>query len=240
MRVIVIVKASKESEAGVMPDEKLLAEMGKYNEELVKAGIMLAGEGLHPSFEGQARPILRRQAHRRRRAVRGDQGARRRLLAVAGQVDGRGRRVGAKRCPNPSRRGVRGGAPAGLRGRRLRRGVHAGAARTGTAASRPDRGATEVARPRESRQLLFSYPRFLFLHAGLLHDRLRRLEPQPGRVLRGHVLGNAPEGFGTDAVLIPIFFSAWRKPTRLTMPSPGISRWLSSTSAGGRSCASER
>jgi len=52
MRVIVIVKATKESEAGVMPSEKLLAEMGKYNEELVKAGIMLAGEGLHPSSRG--------------------------------------------------------------------------------------------------------------------------------------------------------------------------------------------
>ncbi|WP_426754989.1 YciI family protein [Myxococcus sp. Y35] len=49
MRVMVIVKATKESEAGVMPSEKLLAEMGKYNEELVKAGIMLGGEGLHPS-----------------------------------------------------------------------------------------------------------------------------------------------------------------------------------------------
>ena len=53
MRVMVIVKASKESEAGVMPDEKLLTEMGKYNEELVKAGIMLAGEGLHPSAKGK-------------------------------------------------------------------------------------------------------------------------------------------------------------------------------------------
>jgi hypothetical protein len=53
MRVMVIVKASKESEAGVMPDEKMLTEMGKYNEELVKAGIMLAGEGLHPSSRGK-------------------------------------------------------------------------------------------------------------------------------------------------------------------------------------------
>ena len=53
MRVIVIVKASKESEARVMPDEKMLVEMGKYNEELVKAGIMLAGEGLHPSSKGK-------------------------------------------------------------------------------------------------------------------------------------------------------------------------------------------
>jgi len=52
MRFIVLVKASKESEAGVMPDEKLLTEMGKFNEELVKAGVMLAGEGLHPSSKG--------------------------------------------------------------------------------------------------------------------------------------------------------------------------------------------
>src|SRR4051812_9600868 len=53
MRFMVIVKATKNSEAGVMPSEKLLAEMGKFNEELVKAGIMQAGEGLHPSREGK-------------------------------------------------------------------------------------------------------------------------------------------------------------------------------------------
>jgi len=52
MRFIVIVKATKDSEAGVMPSTELLAAMGKYNEELVKAGIMLAGEGLHPSSKG--------------------------------------------------------------------------------------------------------------------------------------------------------------------------------------------
>ena len=52
MRVMVIVKATRESEAGVMPSEQLLAEMGKFNEELVKAGIMLAGEGLHPTSRG--------------------------------------------------------------------------------------------------------------------------------------------------------------------------------------------
>ncbi|MCI4566564.1 YciI family protein [Lysobacter sp. CFH 32150] len=52
MRVMVIVKASKDSEAGVMPSEELLTEMGKFNEELVKAGVMLAGEGLHPSSKG--------------------------------------------------------------------------------------------------------------------------------------------------------------------------------------------
>lgn len=53
MRVMVIVKATKNSEAGVMPGEDLLAAMGRYNEELVKAGIMLAGEGLHPSSKGK-------------------------------------------------------------------------------------------------------------------------------------------------------------------------------------------
>ena len=52
MRFMVIVKASEESEAGVLPDAKILAEMGRYNEELVKAGVMLAGEGLHPSSKG--------------------------------------------------------------------------------------------------------------------------------------------------------------------------------------------
>lgn len=53
MRVMVIVKASEESEKGVMPSTELLAAMGKYNEELVKAGIMLAGDGLHPSSKGK-------------------------------------------------------------------------------------------------------------------------------------------------------------------------------------------
>src|SRR3954465_11897925 len=65
MRFIVMVKATKDSEAGVMPSEQLLTEMGKYNEELVKAGIMLAGEGLHPSskgarvkFSGKSRTVI--------------------------------------------------------------------------------------------------------------------------------------------------------------------------------------
>src|SRR5574338_527158 len=53
MRVMVIVKADKDSEAGVMPSRELLTDMGKYNEELVNAGIMLAGEGLHPSSKGK-------------------------------------------------------------------------------------------------------------------------------------------------------------------------------------------
>ena len=65
MRFMVIVKASKESEAGILPSKELLAEMGKFNEELVKAGVMLAGEGLQASskgarvrFEGKKRTVL--------------------------------------------------------------------------------------------------------------------------------------------------------------------------------------
>ena len=52
MRFMVLVKADNQSEGGVLPDEKMLADMGKFNEELVKAGVMLAGEGLHPSSKG--------------------------------------------------------------------------------------------------------------------------------------------------------------------------------------------
>src|SRR3989441_7105502 len=53
MRVMVIVKANEDSEAGVLPDEKILTDMGKFNEELVKAGVMLAGEGLQSSSKGK-------------------------------------------------------------------------------------------------------------------------------------------------------------------------------------------
>ncbi|MES2129798.1 MAG: YciI family protein [Pseudomonadota bacterium] len=65
MKFMAIVKASKDSEAGVMPSTELLTEMGKFNEELVKAGVLLAGEGLHPSskgarvrFNGKARTVI--------------------------------------------------------------------------------------------------------------------------------------------------------------------------------------
>jgi hypothetical protein len=65
MRFMVIVKANGDSEAGVMPSTEMLAEMGRYNEELVKAGVMLAGEGLHPSstgvrirFDGKQRTVI--------------------------------------------------------------------------------------------------------------------------------------------------------------------------------------
>src|SRR5260370_33933081 len=65
MRVIVMVKANKDSEAGVMPSQKLLGEMGKFNQELIKAGMLLGGDGLHPSskgkrgrFSGQQRTVI--------------------------------------------------------------------------------------------------------------------------------------------------------------------------------------
>ena len=65
MRVMVIIKANKDSEAGILPDEKFLGEMTQYNEDLVKAGVMLAGEGLHPSskakrvrFSTKAAPVV--------------------------------------------------------------------------------------------------------------------------------------------------------------------------------------
>jgi hypothetical protein len=65
MRVMVLIKANEDSEAGVMPSQELLAEMGNFNEELVKAGVMLAGDGLHPSskgarvvFEGSERKVI--------------------------------------------------------------------------------------------------------------------------------------------------------------------------------------
>ena len=65
MRVMVVVKATRDSEAGVMPSQQLLSDMGKFNDELVKAGVMLAGEGLHPTsrgkrvrFEGKKRTVL--------------------------------------------------------------------------------------------------------------------------------------------------------------------------------------
>ena len=63
MRFMVIVKASKDSEAGKMPSEEMLGAMAKFNEELVKAGIMVDGAGLQPSAEGRAHPVLRRHAH---------------------------------------------------------------------------------------------------------------------------------------------------------------------------------
>jgi hypothetical protein len=100
MRVMVMVKASASSEAGAMPSEQLLAEMGRYNEELVKAGVMLAGEGLHPSAKG-----VRVQFSGRQRTVVDGPFAETKEL-VAGfwlwQVRSMDEAIEwARRCPNP-------------------------------------------------------------------------------------------------------------------------------------------
>jgi len=100
MRFMIIVKATKASEAGVMPEEKLLTEMGKYNEELVRAGIMLAGEGLHPSSKG-ARV---RFSGAQRTVVDGPFAETKELIAGfwLWQVKSLGEAIEwVKRCPNP-------------------------------------------------------------------------------------------------------------------------------------------
>src|SRR5262245_25761637 len=101
MRVMVLIKANKDTEAGVLPDEKLLTDMGTFNEELVKAGVMLAGEGLHPSSKG-ARVKF---AGSRRTVIDGPFAETKELIAgfwlwkvksMAEAIDW------VKRCPNPT------------------------------------------------------------------------------------------------------------------------------------------
>ncbi len=101
MKVIVFVKATKDSEAGVMPSEQLFAEMTAYNEELVKAGIMLAGEGLHPSSRGKRV----RFSGRERTVIDGPFAETKELIAGfwLWQVKSMDEAVEwAKRCPNPT------------------------------------------------------------------------------------------------------------------------------------------
>jgi len=100
MKVMVIVKASKDSEAGVMPSQELLTEMGRFNEELVKAGVMLAGEGLHPSSKG-ARVHF---SGKNRTVVNGPFAETKELIAGywIWQVKSLEEAIGwVKRCPNP-------------------------------------------------------------------------------------------------------------------------------------------
>lgn len=100
MRVFVIVKATPDSEAGVMPDEKLLTDMGKFNEELVKAGVMLAGEGLHPSSRGKRVEF----SGNKRTVIDGPFGETKELVAGfwIWQVSSMEEAVEwVKRCPNP-------------------------------------------------------------------------------------------------------------------------------------------
>jgi len=100
MKFMVLVKASKDSEAGAMPDTKLLAAMGKYNEELVKAGVMLAGEGLHPSSKG----VRVRFSGSKRTVINGPFSATNELVAGfwLWRVKSREEAIEwLKRCPNP-------------------------------------------------------------------------------------------------------------------------------------------
>jgi len=100
MRFMVMVKANKDSEAGVLPDEKLLAEMGKYNEELAKAGVLLAGEGLQPSSKG-ARV---RFSGNKRSVIDGPFTETKELIAGFWIMQAKSKREvidWVKRCPNP-------------------------------------------------------------------------------------------------------------------------------------------
>jgi len=100
MRFMIIVKATKDSEAGVMPDHEMLAAMGAYNDELVKAGIMQAGEGLHPSSKG-ARV---RFSGPKRTVVDGPFAETKELIAGFWLVQVKSREEAIewmKRCPNP-------------------------------------------------------------------------------------------------------------------------------------------
>ena len=101
MRFMVMIKATKDTEAGVMPDEKLLTEMGRYNEELVKAGVMFAGEGLHPSSKG-ARVKF---SGSKRTVIDGPFGEMKDLIAGfwLWQVKSKEEAIEwVKRCPNPT------------------------------------------------------------------------------------------------------------------------------------------
>jgi hypothetical protein len=95
MRFMILVKATRDSEAGKQPTESLFAEMAAYHEALVKAGVLLDGAGLKPSSDGWRIRLLGREAHGRRRPVRRSQGARRRLHLDTDEDAGGGFRVGA-------------------------------------------------------------------------------------------------------------------------------------------------
>lgn len=101
MRFMVMVKANKDTEAGVMPSQQLLAEMGKYNEELAKAGVLLAGEGLQPSSKG-ARVKF---SGRKRTVIDGPFSEAKELIAGFWLMQARSKEEvieWVKRCPNPT------------------------------------------------------------------------------------------------------------------------------------------
>ena len=124
MRLMVIVKATKNSEAGILPSEKLLNDMGKYNEELVKAGIMVSGDGLHPSVKGK-RIVF---SGGDRTVVDGPFAEAKELVAGfwIWQVKSMEEALAwARRCPDPMPGGGRARAAAALRDGGLRRQRHA-------------------------------------------------------------------------------------------------------------------
>jgi len=100
MRFMVMVKATKDSEAGVMPSQQRLAEMGRYNEELVKAGVLLAGEGLHPSSRG----VRVRFCGKERTVIDGPFAETKELVAGFWLLQVRSKEEAiewVRRCPNP-------------------------------------------------------------------------------------------------------------------------------------------
>lgn len=100
MKFMVIVKASPESEAGQMPSQQLMTDMGKFNEELVKAGVLLAGEGLHPSSKG----ARIRFSGSKREVIDGPFGETRELVAGFWLIEVKSKAEAVewmKRCPNP-------------------------------------------------------------------------------------------------------------------------------------------
>ncbi len=100
MRFMILIKATKDSEAGVMPSRQLLTEMGKFNEELAKAGVLLASEGLHPSSKG----VRVRFSGRKRTVIDGPFAETKELLAGfwLWQVKSKEEAIAwVKRCPNP-------------------------------------------------------------------------------------------------------------------------------------------
>ena len=138
MRFMILLKADKTTEAGVMPDEKLLAAMGQYNEELVKAGVLLAGEGLQPSSKG-ARVKF---SGTKRTVVDGPFAETKELIAGFWMLQVKSKEEAiewVKRCPNPLAGDDRDRDPPGVRGGGLRCGVHARAQGAGGADPRAGR-----------------------------------------------------------------------------------------------------
>ena len=150
MRVMVIVKATKDSEAGIMPSQKLIEDMGKFNEQLVKAGIMLAGDGLHPTskakrvkFSGDKRTVVDGPFAETKELIAGFWIWQVRSIEEAVEW--------VRRCPSPHP-GDRDRHPSVLRGGGFRQGVHARAESAGRASPCPGRAPEEILIPEHSNQ----------------------------------------------------------------------------------------